>query len=87
MPELFVDGRRKAAPSEVESTALFEEIGRLKVELDWLKTKLACSTEDLRRLVDWDHDAISIRRQCELLGGNRGSLYYKSLGESEENLP
>jgi putative transposase len=40
----------------------------------------------LRRLVDWDHDAISIRRQCELLGGNRGSLYYQSPGESEENL-
>lgn len=36
--------------------------------------------------MDWDHDAISIRRQCELLGGNRGSLYYQSPGESEENL-
>ena len=39
MPELFVDGRRKAAHGEVETTALFEEIGRLKVELDWLKKK------------------------------------------------
>jgi transposase len=39
MPELFVDGRRKAANGEVESNALFEEIGRLKVELDWLKKK------------------------------------------------
>ncbi len=39
MPELFVDGRRKAANDEVESTGLFEEIGRLKVELDWLKNK------------------------------------------------
>ena len=39
MPELFVDGRRKAASGEVESNALFEEIGRLKVELDWLKKK------------------------------------------------
>ncbi len=38
LPELFVDGRRKASGNgEVESTALFEEIGRLKVELDWLK--------------------------------------------------
>ena len=36
--------------------------------------------------MDWDHDTISIRRQCELLGVNRGSLYYKPLGESEENL-
>jgi transposase-like protein len=39
MPELFIDGRRKAATSETETTALFEEIGRLKVELDWLKKK------------------------------------------------
>ena len=39
MPELFVDGRRKPANSEVENTALYEEIGRLKVELDWLKKK------------------------------------------------
>lgn len=39
MPELFVDGRRRAANGEVETTALFEEIGRLKVELDWVKKK------------------------------------------------
>ena len=40
MPELFVDGRtRKSGNGEVESPALFEEIGRLKVELDWLKKK------------------------------------------------
>jgi hypothetical protein len=38
--ELFVDGRkRKARDGEVEKEALFEEIGRLKVELDWLKKK------------------------------------------------
>ena len=37
LPELFVDGRRKQDNGPVESTALFEEIGRLKVELDWLK--------------------------------------------------
>ena len=39
MPELFADGRRKTSSGEVESTALYEEIGRLKVELDWLKKK------------------------------------------------
>jgi putative transposase len=36
--------------------------------------------------VDWDHNTISIRRQSELLGVNRASLYYAPLGESEENL-
>jgi transposase len=40
LPELFVDGRtRKAQSGEAESNALYEEIGRLKVELDWLKKK------------------------------------------------
>src|ERR1039458_10400583 len=35
MAELFVDGRkRKPRDGEVEKEALFEEIGRLKVELD-----------------------------------------------------
>ena len=32
------------------------------------------------------HPEISVRRQCELLGVNRASLYYQSAGESEENL-
>jgi putative transposase len=35
--------------------------------------------------VDRDHHSISVRRQCQLLGVNRGSLYYEPAGESEEN--
>ena len=38
LPELFVDGRtRKGSTTESTNDALYEEIGRLKVELDWLK--------------------------------------------------
>lgn len=41
MPDLFVDGRRrKGQTKEAEDSALYEEIGRLKFELDWLKKKL-----------------------------------------------
>jgi len=41
LPELFVDGRtRKDQRSEANNGALYEEIGRLKVELDWLKKKV-----------------------------------------------
>jgi transposase len=41
MAELFVDGRkRKPRDGDVEKEALFEEIGRLKMELDWLKKKV-----------------------------------------------
>jgi transposase-like protein len=41
LPELFVDGRKsKSRNGEANSDALYEEIGRLKVELDWLKKKV-----------------------------------------------
>lgn len=36
--------------------------------------------------MDKDHPDISVRRQCDLLGVNRSSLYYQPAGESEENL-
>jgi transposase-like protein len=40
LPELFVDGRtKKVRNGEAEGNALYEEIGRLKMELDWLKKK------------------------------------------------
>jgi putative transposase len=47
---------------------------------------LGCSIEELRPLVAWDDPGISVRRQCELLGVNRSSLYYDPVGESSENL-
>jgi transposase-like protein len=41
LADVFMDGRkRKASGAEVEKDALYEEIGRLKVELDWLKKKV-----------------------------------------------
>jgi transposase-like protein len=41
LPEFFVDGRRrKEQAAGTGSDALYEEIGRLKVELDWLKKKV-----------------------------------------------
>ena len=41
MAELFVDGRsRKRTGEDADRDALYEQIGRLKVELDWLKTKV-----------------------------------------------
>lgn len=32
-----------------------------------------------------DHEALSVRRQCELFGLNRSSLYYERIGLSEED--
>jgi len=39
-----------------------------------------------RKLVDRTDNQLSIRRQCQLLSLNRGSLYYSPVGESKENL-
>lgn len=40
LPEVFSDKRRKRdEDTEQEKARLYEEIGRLKVELDWLKKK------------------------------------------------
>lgn len=38
--ELFVDGRRKSS-KEVNEQELYEQIGRLQMELAWLKKKVA----------------------------------------------
>ncbi len=41
-PELFEDGRRRSSVDEsAEVSVLYEQIGRLKVELDWLKKTAA----------------------------------------------
>lgn len=38
---LFVDGRKRKQPDgEVGREVLYQEIGRLKMELDWLKKKV-----------------------------------------------
>ena len=40
----------------------------------------------LRNLVEEEHAALSVRRQCELLGLNRSTLYYQSARETQDNL-
>jgi len=47
---------------------------------------LPASAETRRRLIDPDHESLSIRRQCELLGLPRSTLYYEPATETTENL-
>ena len=56
------------------------------MELEWLKKKSERSPERLRPLIEPDHPALSVRRQCELLGLSRSSLYYEAAAETAENL-
>jgi putative transposase len=41
---------------------LYEQIGRLKMELEWLKKELICSIEDKRAMIESNHTSISISR-------------------------
>ncbi|MFD2937440.1 IS3 family transposase [Spirosoma flavum] len=71
---------------EIEAP-LFQQIGQLKVENDYLKKKLRTSlTKDRRYLIDPTHPQLSLTQQCELLGISRSTYYYQSIGESAENL-
>ena len=50
------------------------------------KKSIGYSIEHKRSLIEPDQQQVSIRRQCELLGLNRGSYYYQAASESELNL-
>ncbi|MBI3655125.1 MAG: IS3 family transposase [Acidobacteria bacterium] len=87
LPQLFSDRRARVEKTEEElKVSLYEEIGRLKVELDWLKKKLGFSLDAKRQRIDSAHPELSIRQQCDLLGLARASYYYEPAPESAENL-
>ena len=65
---------------------LYEQIGRLKMELEWLKKKLPSDTQARRAMIEPEHLQLSIRRQCELVGLNRSTFYYIPAPESDLNL-
>ena len=85
--ELFRDGRSAKADgvSAAEQAEFYEQIGRLKMELEWLKKKPPLSHSALRALVD-PAAAIGVRRQCELLGLPPSTYYYPVAKTSPENL-
>ena len=87
LPSLLSSRRgTKSTEEEALKAALYQQICQLKVELDWLKKKLAISVERKRQLVELEHPQVSLRRQCALLGLARGNLYYQPVSEHEENL-
>jgi transposase-like protein len=76
--QVFANGVKadNTTQAEAQKAELFEQIGRLKMELDWLKKKSDRSPERLRPLIVAGHPQLSVRRQCEVWGekeclGNR----------------
>jgi putative transposase len=84
---LFRDGRnRDRDESEALQAELYQQIGRLNMELEWLRKKLPAVADLKRPLVEPEHPLLSIRRQCELLGLSRSTYYLVSATASEEEL-
>ena len=50
------------------------------------KKNLPPSVNDKRGLIEPDHPVLSVRRQCELIGLNRGTYYYQPAKETPLNL-
>jgi putative transposase len=53
--------------------------------LTGLRKNLVLTLEQKRKALEPGHKKIPIYRQCELLGLNRSSLYYKASGETRYN--
>jgi len=91
-PGIFLTAAARSAAARKEQerveqeTELYEQIGRLKMELEWLKKNLPNSIEKKKRMITPTHAKISIRRQCELVGLNRSTYYLEAAGESPFNL-
>jgi putative transposase len=87
MPDIFSARRAKREQDHVAFQAqLYQHIGQLKVELDWLKKKLDLAPETKRELIEPAHPQLSIARQCALVGLPRSTYYSQAQGESAENL-
>ena len=80
--------RREDEQKEAEElqAGLYQQIGQLKVELDFVKKNSVRPLEEKRRLIEPNNSQISIRRQCELLELARPSYYYQPRPLSELNL-
>ena len=67
--ELFTRGKKTQSNEEgqAKEAELFQQIGKLQMELEWLKKNLSCSdAHERRKLVDPDHGQLTISRQCQL---------------------
>ena len=86
METLFQNGTTRQPDPEKLQTELYEQIGRLQMELAWVKKNPPREVQSKRALIESEHPQLSIRRQCELLGLNRASYYHEPARETIENL-
>jgi len=79
--------RQKIEKLERENEALAKTLGKTTVERDWAVGKLkSLDLSSKRRLVASKLKSLSLTRQCELLGLNRSTFYYRRVPLSEYDL-
>jgi len=79
--------REKIKELEIENEVLAKTLGKTTIERDWAVGKLkSLDLSSKKSLVESKLKTISLTRQCELLGLNRSTLYYKPKGISEYDL-
>lgn len=77
LPTLFEQSRKNDTSLQEEKIALlYQQIGQLQFELDWLKKKQPSTDLTYLRTLIESHSRLSIQRQCELLGRSRSVFYY-----------
>ena len=79
---VFGNGKEQKGRNDAALVArLYQEIGQLKVERDFLAERVRSMSPGRRRkMVDREHPSLPIVRQCALLGVSRSSLYYRGQG-------
>jgi putative transposase len=77
----LLNGNRKTAEDNKEELIqeLYRQIGQRKVELDWIKKNLDVSPKDKLSLIEKRNHDISIKRQAELWGIARSTIYYRPI--------
>jgi len=79
--------REKIEKLEKENEALAKTLGKTTVERDWAVGKLkSLDLSNKKSLVTSKLTNLSLTRQCELLGLNRSSFYYRPVPMSEYDL-
>ena len=58
--ELFADGRQRRADQATNEQELYEQIGRLKIEVERLRKKPPRSAEVKRQCIDPNHRYLSV---------------------------
>ena len=84
----FFDATHKAATASVEPDValLYEQIGRLQMELTFFKKKVAPMSLAQRRALIDPTAAGSLRQQCQWVGLHRSAYYYQPVAADAEDL-